>query len=736
MTMTPDRISEFKAMALGGSVASFDVFDTLLHRTCSPETIILQTCRKIAAALYLEVSVVRSARDRAVSFLRGQTFAAGSDGEYRFEDLGDRFTLEVVKVTGIDQEIVRLEIGLALSNEIRLEHECVFPDDRMLETVRELSAAGLRVAAVSDMYHSRDTIVSLLQKIGAGDLFSRDNVFVSADYHATKASGKLYGIVLERLGVSPQEVVHIGDSHASDYVSAEDLGIRAVHYDATAHHDRYREDIASHEEGRRLGQAAHEAAMTALDESKLSHRIASAVAPVLCQFSLEVAERSKKLDVDSVWFMARDGYLPMKLYELFDDGTFPLPQYLYVSRKSVGKASSKAYGLREAFMAQWNGESRKLCTLLAPFEFDGDEAASIAARFGFLSVDEEIDYATDPRFHRLLEETAYQERFASDAAVKRASLVCHLQKSGFMSQRHVSVVDVGWAGQIQEALELAISSEQTRPHVTGLYMALRGLGGYRRLAGHDVEGLIYDCSQHDWMAASILNAVDVFEDTCRARHGTVMGYDDNGDPILAAHTISRLQEMEDEPRLKQLQDAIMIYATRWISYLRMFEVRSSATKSASVRAAARLTRFPSAEEANYFTSMSHGLDAGSTRLLERSAITGTRIIPRIKLLRAARWKEAAAADYVWGAALQFVFGLKRQLAPVGAVARPLRLEAFAREVSTRPRPSSACPEIGTGDAKPEDRDLGRMPRLSSWSFVLRLLGSASLRNRATEHLKD
>lgn len=670
MTTTAGLISEFKSMALDGAVATFDVFDTLLHRTCSPETIILQTCRKIAAALYLEVSTVRSARDRAVSFLRGQTFDAGHDGEYRFEDLGDRFALELVNATGADLEIVRLEIALALTDEIRLEHECVFPDNLMLDAVRELSAAGHRIAAVSDMYHSKDTIVSLLEKIGAGDLFNKDNVFVSADYSATKASGRLYGIVLESLGVAPHEVIHIGDNLASDYVSAKARGIRAMHYDATSHHKRYNRDLKAQETGHSLGQAAHEAAVSVLDRSKLSHRLAAAVAPVLCQFALEVAERSKALNVDSVWFMARDGYLPLKLYQLFDDGSYPLAQYLYVSRKSVAKASSDTYGLREAFMARWNGESSTLGALLAPFELSDDLAAQVLTRFGFCSLEEQVDYATDPRFHRLLTDAQFQDRFRRDATLKRKALIMHLEKSGFLSQRHVSVVDVGWAGQIQEALELALEAVETKPHISGLYMALRGLGGYRRLAGHDLEGLIYDCSRHDRLAASIFNAVDVFEDTCRAHHGTVLGYDDNGDPVLSAESTSRIEEIKDEDRLNDLQEAILLYARGWIAYVRRFGIAPSQTKSATIPAAARLMRFPTPEEANFFTSIGHSLDVGSDSLLERRGITGRKLLPRIKELRAARWKEGYAADYVWGPILQYVLGVRRRMARVSNVALP------------------------------------------------------------------
>ncbi|NTF17710.1 HAD hydrolase-like protein [Agrobacterium rubi] len=734
MPTLPDRIAEFKSMALTRSMATFDVFDTLLHRTCSPETIILQTCRKIAAALYLELETVRSARDRAVAFLRDSTFAGGADGEYRFEDLGDRFAAELVSVTRADAEIVRMEIGLALSEEIRIEHECVYPDEGMVRVARELVSSGHPIAAISDMYHSRDTIVSLLERIGAGDLFTTENVFVSADYSATKASGKLYAIVLERFGMAPGDVVHIGDNHASDYLAAEDCGIRAVHYDASAYHERYKADHTAQTTGRDIGLAAHEAAITALDASLLSHRIAAAVAPVLCQFALEVAQRSKELDVDSVWFMARDGYLPMKLYELFDDGTFPLPQYLYVSRKSVSKASSNVFGTREAFMAQWNGESRKLRSLLAPFELDEDLAAATATRYGFRSLDEDLDYATDPRFHRLMTDAALQQRFTEDAEAKRASLLRHLEKSGFMSQRHVSVVDVGWAGQIQEALELAIDGEQARPHVTGLYMALRGLGGYRRLAGHDMEGLIYDCSHHDWLAASIFNAVDVFEDTCRAHHGTVLGYDENGDAVLATDTVSRIEEIKDEPRLSHLQSAILLYAKRWIAYVRRFGVPTSATKSAAVLTAARLTRFPTAEEANYYTSMGHSLDVGSDSLLARKGITGRKLLPRIGQLRSARWKEAAAADYVWGRGLQFLIGLKRQMASVGDVALPAGQTTFVKDALAQCGLPASLPPSERSDTSAETVDVSGSVSSASTMMYFRAIECLTPRMQRSTYL--
>ena len=651
----------FELKVAGSKLATFDVFDTLLHRQCSPETIILQTCRDIARALSVEPNLVIEARNSSVALLRSLTFdpVKGFDGEYRFADLAGELSKRISDVTGLATEHVREVVHSELAREIEREQNMVFPNPTVIELARRIRAKGVQLAAVSDMYHSKDVIASLLRAVGAGDLFDAGNIFVSSEYSVTKESGRLYDIVLDRYGLDACQTCHIGDNRRSDYRSALFKGISAFHYDAAHCHDRYRRDYNSQESESMTGFAAHEAGVTALDLSKGTHRIAAAIAPVLCEFALDVSRRARELHVDGVWFMARDGYLPMKLYELFNDGSSPASRYLHVSRKSVSKASSSFFGMREAFMAQWNGESRKIRTILAPLELNPMELQRVTNLYGFASPEEEIDYPQDPRFHRLLEDKHLQEIYAEDAALRRRRLNSYLEATGFLANRHVAVVDVGWAGQIQEALERSLPKER-RPKVSGLYMALRSLGGLRRLAGHDMEGLIYDCGRHDPVAASIFNAVDVFEDTCRAHHGTVVGYTDSGDPVLAADTMSRNAEKADEPRLRLLQEAIMLYAARWIRYVRTFQVDMDVLRETAITTVGRLMRFPTSEEASFFMSVGHSLDAGSDELLHNTPMTGGRLLPSLSHIRLSRWKEAAAADYVFRPILQALIQMKRK----------------------------------------------------------------------------
>jgi hypothetical protein len=157
----------------------------------------------------------------------------------------------------------------------------------------------------------------------------------------------------------------------------------------------------------------------------------------------------------------------------------------------------------------------------------------------------------------------------------------------------------------------------------------------------------------------------------------------------------------------------------------MFGVPSDATKAAAVLTSARLTRFPTAEEAAFFTSIGHSLDVGSDHLLARDAITGKRIIPRIGRLRSSRWKEGAAADYVWGPALQFLLGVKRQISTVHDVPLPKDAKPFVKDRHQQCGLPSSMPPRLDAEASLEQETAGDFTNLTAWGKALGALGSVS-----------
>jgi hypothetical protein len=434
----------------------------------------------------------------------------------------------------------------------------------------------------------------------------------------------------------------------------------------------------------------HHQALRALDVTRLSHRIASVIAPIICHFAAAVEDKAKSDGIDVLWFMARDGYLPMKVYEIVRGCDAPSARYLCVSRKSVSAASSPVYGLREAFLAQWNGENARLATLLSPVGLNTAELSEIAARYGFTSVDEEVDFRSDPRFHALCSDSLIQGRIATVSSRAHDDLLAYLSSCGFLSRHSAGVVDVGWAGQIQEAIQIVVSGRDDAPSIKGYYIALRDLGGMRRLAGVASEGLLFDSGEPDWRGQSILSCVDTFEDSCRALHGTVLGYKE-GQPVFAAGTASRQVELADEPRLSLLHDAIILYARAWAAARISLGVSLNDTRETALAACVSLCRFPTPEQAAFFTTIGHSLDFGSGVDVGSRHEKKTGLVASIRRARAARWKEGSIASSPLRLPFQTAIFLLRRRQAAAAIPKP-HAESDA-VISRRDAPVSMPPVI-------------------------------------------
>jgi putative hydrolase of the HAD superfamily len=98
---------------------------------------------------------------------------------------------------------------------------------RLLPSVHGLlwamRAAGLRLAVVSNWDAS---LADVLEELGLAELL--DAVVTSAEAGAAKPDPAVFLLALERLGLGPEEVVHVGDSPELDLAGAEAAGIRAI----------------------------------------------------------------------------------------------------------------------------------------------------------------------------------------------------------------------------------------------------------------------------------------------------------------------------------------------------------------------------------------------------------------------------------------------------------------------------------------------------------------------------
>ncbi|MBC8035605.1 MAG: hypothetical protein H7X89_00080 [Rhizobiales bacterium] len=222
MIATAFETFQHRAMAADIRLVSVDIFDTILLRRCRPE---LARFADIAAAQAIALNragidgVTAEGVYRARLKLHKQVYdqvRRGERPEARHDDILDA---------------IRVHLNLPVQAlPIMAEAETVY-ESSVLTANRALVAGLAEIACAkrlilsTDMYLPEPAIRALLAQL-TPDLAALP-LLVSSDLGATKRSGTLFGLLPQRFGACPREILHAGDNKAADVEQARAAGLHA-----------------------------------------------------------------------------------------------------------------------------------------------------------------------------------------------------------------------------------------------------------------------------------------------------------------------------------------------------------------------------------------------------------------------------------------------------------------------------------------------------------------------------
>ncbi|MFN3785538.1 MAG: HAD family hydrolase, partial [Thiothrix sp.] len=324
---------------------SVDIFDTLLTRCVGdPAEVQRAVCRLLGEKLNVEAEQVWWARQQAEKILRQGALQAGFDPECRYTELVPQWLalLQVEPQAALCEWVQQTELDM---------EACVLcpkPDAQVfLDWVRE---QGIPLLAISDMYLDGALLRELLQRQGLGDYFH--GVYVSADPLLGKYSGRLFAHVLKEQMLAGAQVVHIGDNPVSDRRMACAQGIQGIWLYEKAETRRRERQTLSAKLARRGGiwQGRHlfecvQARLQQHDNLRSRHALCNygreVLGPAFSVFMQGLQERLRHQaavgqGVDKLLFVARDGFLFQRMYQLAG-GEIP-SEYVYLSRRVIAAA--------------------------------------------------------------------------------------------------------------------------------------------------------------------------------------------------------------------------------------------------------------------------------------------------------------------------------------------------------------------------------------------------------------
>lgn len=235
-----------------------------------------------------------------------------------------------------------------------LEYEIRYCSQR--KTAKELYdfavRNGKKIIITSDMYLPVKTLEAILENCGYKGYHK---LYVSSHHGTMKATQNLYKHITADLGVAPKSVFHIGDNYESDVIAASGAGWGAMHFPKAtmvwgSAFERIFGDDAAYAQGHLGITVAYALAANiyfdnpyrSFDKESLYNKSPYfvgffALGLSLLGFTQWMTEDMKTKGISTIVFLGRDGYLPMRVFEMFIQkiGTSTKIHYLHTSRKAT-----------------------------------------------------------------------------------------------------------------------------------------------------------------------------------------------------------------------------------------------------------------------------------------------------------------------------------------------------------------------------------------------------------------
>ena len=394
---------------------SFDIFDTLIKRDVKKPTDIFSIIEhnyKIYDFYKRRIEAEKIARKGKVDTTIDEIYDI-------YNELYLNNINEAEKIKNIEKQV---EYELCVQN-------------KLLKKVYDFCIENnKKVYLISDMYLSSEILKEILEKNGYSKY---EKLYVSCEYNKTKANGELYKYIIQELGVDTSKLIHIGNDIKTDYIMALKNKISTVKVKTKTYTGNSLLDVflSNHKS----------------NSSNFYYDFGySNFGPLLYGFCLWLKENVKKNDIDNIYFLARDGYIIKKAYEMIfgeQDNIY----YLEASRRS----------LRVPYLSQKNSIDEMLEELSLPrqtnmiqiFDALGLELDIYSAKI------KESGYSVE-RFYlreKVLKEEGFKNLISSikddiiaNSISENEALKNYLKKNNF--SRKNAIVDIGWGGSMQKYL--------------------------------------------------------------------------------------------------------------------------------------------------------------------------------------------------------------------------------------------------------------------------------------------
>lgn len=519
-TATP--VSDWRSEIERSSIVSFDVFDTLVTRNVYFPTDVFAFSESQAR----HVTNGKAKNFRSIRMLSETNAREAARANGKQECTISEIYEEVSRF----YDLTSTERDNLLQVELNQEYTCSTRRDAGWAMFKYAQKLGKEIIAISDTTHDTNFISRLLSKSGYSGF---TNIYVSSECGLRKHEGEIFDFVIDDLNISAVDAVHIGDNVKGDKLSSESRGIRNILIPRASVHLEAAEGYTKFVQEMKTGKTIFDSTLMSIIARNFYDTAGSAIkpktlfngdafnlgfaglGPVMAGFVTWIYKEAKKSGITDLFFLSRDGLIAKKVFDaMFSDmPNTPSTHYIYASRRAARVAT--IYCLADILeIANKHIYSTTISKYLwtrfglADSKVSHDEYIA----HGFTGNDDIIG-GKSPKANIIAFVEYLKDRILHAADEERENYIVYLEKSGLIAAQNAAVIDIGYAGSMQAALQRI-----TGKNLLGLYYATFSSARTEALDINDVRGYVVNLGQANGKATGIQTHRFIYESIFCAPH--------------------------------------------------------------------------------------------------------------------------------------------------------------------------------------------------------------------------
>jgi len=514
--------ADWRAAIERANVVSFDVFDTLVARSCYFPTDVFTFIE--SSAREITNGKVRNFRTNRMTAEKKTRDAAVANDKHEVT------TLEIYTELQRVYDLTDQERDDLLQLELSKEYAISVRRDAGWAMFKYAQKLGKEIIAISDMTHEHSFICSLLEKSGY-DGFTK--VYVSSQFGLRKHEGGLFEYVIEDLKVNPNDVLHIGDNIKGDLESSISKGLQGYHIPRASVNLEKAEGYTHFIDQLKSSKTEFDSHLFSIIArnyfDKSSNHIKPktlfngdpfnfgfcGLGPAIVGFASWIYNEAVSAGISDIFFLSRDGLIAKSVYDRLYGSIpgAPVSHYIYASRRAARVSTiyclADIHEIAKKFIYSTTIQDYLWSRFGLP---KGSVSDTHIQQFGFTGGSQPIGGKTSKDAILGLVESL-QQQILDRATYERDAYHSYLENSGLLSAKSAALVDIGYAGSMQAAIQRI-----TGKNLLGLYFATFTSARNEALDVNDMRGYVGNLVPSDGTALGIQTHRFIYESIFCAPH--------------------------------------------------------------------------------------------------------------------------------------------------------------------------------------------------------------------------